>query len=262
MKLLKRYDLYVVFGVGLLVSLTFMFFDQTHELGTNLFTEISSVALTVFIINKILERKERQKRIAIDQRILRETQSIIASYFSIWKHLVWQYFPNEKIENEQDFLALYPRLVKASKVNEQFEVVSIHHPESWKLIFHHRTIKECFKNYYDALNASTQLFINDFKIFLEPELLDYLLDVMECDYFKNIYMMCYEEGTEQILMELDQDVNRLDSYLNPDDTKHVQQFLELLRYSKKLKNTIAKFTPVTVELYQFKKYFTDPTKFA
>lgn len=58
-----------------------MISDTSKEFGVNLFTEITGVAITVFVINKILERKERQKRIAIDQRILRELQSIIASYF-------------------------------------------------------------------------------------------------------------------------------------------------------------------------------------
>jgi len=261
MKFLKKYDLQFVFAVCLVVALLLMLFEKTKELGTNLFTEISSVVLTVFIINKILERKERQKRVAIDQRILREIQSIIASYFSIWKHLIWHYFPSEKIENEDDIFRLYPRLLEVTRINEEFEIVSTHHPESWKLFFHHRSIKDCFKNYYETLNGDIQLFINDFKIFLEPELLDYLLDIMESEYFKNIYMMCYEEGTEHILIELEQDVNKLDSYFNPAESKHIQQFQELISYSKKLRSTIVKTISTNVELYQIKKYFIHPAQF-
>ena len=260
MKLWKQYELHFFFGICLCITITLQLFDRTKELGGNLFTEVIGVAMTVFIINKILERKERKKRISIDQRILKEVEAIIASYFSIWKHLVWQYTPLEKIESEEDFLRVYGQLVSRAKINDQFKMVSTHHPESWKLFFHQKPIKECFKNYYDTLNNDIQLFINDFKAFLDPELLDYLLDIMECEYFKNIYMMCYAEGTENILIALEQDINRLDSYFNPAEPKHIHQFLELIRYSKRLKNTIVKFKPTDVEVYQMQKYFMHPSQ--
>lgn len=262
MKFRKRnFDLSLVLGGSLLIAIVLMTFDKSREFGTNFFTEIIGVTITVFVINKILERKERQKRISIDQRILREVQSIIASYFSIWKHLAWQYIPDEKIENEIDLLKVYPRLVKLSGINERLEVVSIHHPESWKLFFHNRSIKECFENYYSTLTSEIQLLINDFKMFLEPELLDSLLNIMECQYFKNILMMS-QEGTEKILIELEQDTNRLESYISPDEQSHLHQFIGLMDYSKRLNYMIDKFIDVNVELYQIKKYFIHPSRFA
>ncbi len=261
MKFIKKYDLYFVFGGSLVFAASLMLFRKSYEIGNNLFTEMSGVAMTVFVINKILARKENQKRISIDQRILREVQSIIASYFSIWKHLAWQYFPGEKIETEKDLLKLYPEFVKRAKLNEQFRIVSIHHPESWKLFFHNRSIRECFLNYSSTLSEDIQAFINDFKIYLEPELLDCLLNILECEYFKNIFMMG-EEGTSNILIDLEQDTERLDSYISADDTRHLNRFLELFNYSKRLKNKITKFSEVSAELYQLKKYFVHPSQFA
>ncbi len=257
----KNYDLRLVLGGTLLLALLLMISDRSKEFGINLFTEITGVAITVFVINRILERRERQKRIAIDQRILREVQSLIASYFSIWKHLVWKYLPNEKIETEMDFLKIYPQLVRSSAVDEQFEIVSIHHPESWKLFFHSRSIKDCFENYYATLTSETQTFINDFKMYLEPELLDKLLNIMECQYFKSIFLMS-QEGTEKLLIDFEQDKNRLESYISPDELSHLDQFLGLMGYSKRLKGMINKFTDVNVELYQIKKYFIHPSQFA
>jgi hypothetical protein len=260
-KLFKKYDLHLVFGGIILISIFLMTFSDSREFGVNLFSEITSVAMTVFVIDKILERKERQKRISIDQRILREIQSIIASYLTIWKHLVWQYLPDEKIENESDLLRIYSTLVKKSSVNDRFEVVSIHHPESWKLFFHNRSIKECFENYYNTLSAEIQLFINDFKMYLEPELLDSLLNIMESEYFRNIYMM-NQEGTEKILIDLGMDANRLESFLSADELGHLHKFFELMNYSTRLKNMISKFSELSVELYQVDKYFMNPSKFA
>jgi hypothetical protein len=262
LKLFKKYDLQVVFACGLLIAITLIAFDQSREFGVNLFTEISGVALTVFIINKILERKERQKRIAIDQRILRDVQAIIASYFSIWKHLTWLYMPDEKVRDGNDVLRIYPNLVKSADLNDQFIIVSTHHPESWKLFFHNRSIKDCFKNYYETLENDIRLFIIDFKMFLEPELLDYLLNIMEGTYFKNIYMMCYEEEMEKILIELEQNKDHLESYVSSDELSHLHQFLELINYSKRLQSTISKFSETNVELYQIKKYFIHPAQFA
>ncbi len=78
----KNYDFRLFFAISIVISTLTLFINK--ELGINLITEIASVALTVFVINKIIERRERQKRIAIDQRILRDIQAILASYFSIW----------------------------------------------------------------------------------------------------------------------------------------------------------------------------------
>jgi hypothetical protein len=257
----KNYDLLLVFAGSVIISLLLMLFDKSKDLGVNLFTEITGVAITIFIINKILERRERQKRISIDQRILREVQSLIASYFSIWKHLAWRYLPNEKVETEKDMLRVYSQLVKNCNIHDKFEIVSIHHPESWKLFFHNRSIKECFENYYTTLTGETQTFINDFKMYLEPELLDRLLNIMECQYFKSILLM-NQEGTEKILIEMEFDTNTLESYLNFDDQEHLTQFVELMHYSKRLRDVINKFTDVGVELYQLNKYFKNPSRFA
>jgi hypothetical protein len=261
MKFLKKYDLHIVFASALVIAVVLMLFEKSKELGTNLLTEVTGVAMTVFIINKILERKERQKRISMDQRILREVQSIIASYFSIWKHLTWQYLPNERIKSEEDILRIYPDLVKMTSLHEKFDLVAIHHPESWKLFFHGRPIKDCFENYYDTLSHDIRVFIDDFKIYLEPELLDCLLNITEGTYFKNLYMMCHETEAESILIELEQNTDRLESYVSADDVAHLKQFLELINYSKRLKNTINKFGAEGVDLYQIRQYFTHPAQF-
>jgi hypothetical protein len=260
MKLRKRnLDIRLVLGVSLAASLILMLFDKTKEFGTNFFTEISGVAITIFVINKILERKERQKRIAIDQRILRELQSIIASYFSIWKHLMWKYLPNEKIEKEADLIKHFPTIVKLTSIQDSFEFVSIHHPESWRLFFHNRPIKECFENYHTTLTSDMQVLINDFRMYLEPELLDLMLNIMESQCLRNI-LTIGQEGTEKILIELEQDTNSLASYLDANDISHLQLFTKLISYSKELEKMIDNFTEVNVELYQMEKYFKHPLR--
>ena len=108
----RSFDLRLVFGASIFFALVIFFVDK--DFGVNLFTEIGGVALTVFVINKIIERRERERRIAIDQRILRDIQSITASYWSIWKHLVWQYMPAEKIDSEKDFQRIYNCLLYTS----------------------------------------------------------------------------------------------------------------------------------------------------
>ena len=255
----KNYDLRIILGVTLLLGLTLMAFEKTRELGTNLFTEIAGVAITVFVINKILERKERQKRITIDQRILRETQKIIASYFSIWKHLFWKYLPEHTINDTETFSAMYPQLIRQTRIDEQLGIISIHHPESWKLFFHNRNIQACFENYYSVLNQDIQSFISDFKMYLEPELLNQLLNILESDYFKNIYMMMQDE-TRSVVIELEQDPTQLESYLSPDEKTHIHHFKLLMEYCERLRTTIQKFSDDNTELYDIEKYFIHPAR--
>jgi hypothetical protein len=251
----KNYDFRLFFAISIVVSTLTLFINK--DLGINLLTEIASVALTVFVINKIIERRERQKRISIDQRILRDIQAILASYFSIWKHLVWQYAPEEKIESENDLLRIYPELVRKSLVNERFKFVSLHHPESWELFFNNRSIKECFQNYHTTLINQIQSFIEDFKIYIEPELLDILLNILDDQYFKDVFAMNQEEA-ERLVIEYDQDPNKLESYIQPDNTNHLHLFIKLTAYGNELKTLINKFIDVNVELYKIKKYFLHP----
>lgn len=257
MKLLKKYDLHFFLGGSIIVTIFLIAIDNVREFGINLFTEIVGVAMTVFIINKILERKERQKRISIDQRILREVQFIIASYFSIWKHLIWQYLPKENIENEEDLLRIYAKLVSLSNMEDQFKIVSIQHPESWKLFFYDISIKKCFHNYYTILDNDIHSLIDDFKLYLEPELLDCLLNIIEGSYIKNIRTIDHE-GTEKVLTDLGQNVTKLESYISPNEPDHIHQFLALMKYSTRLKSMISEFKEVKVELYQIKNYFGYP----
>jgi hypothetical protein len=255
----KNYDLRIVLGVSLLVALLLMVFETSKGLGTNLLTEIIGVAITVFVINKILERKERQRRIAIDQRILREIQSIVASYFSIWKHLTWKYIPEQKIRSTNDLLKIYPEVIHRARLDETFEMVSIHHPESWKLFFHNRTIKACFENYYGVLNEQIRTFINDFKMYIEPELLNALLNILESEYFRNIYMITQEENYK-ILIEIEQNPVLLESFISAQTPEHLMQFGELMSYSSQLRSTILKFSTEAADLYEVNKYFIHPTQ--
>ena len=258
MRLPLNFSLRIVFGVSLVVCLLALYFDK--ELGVNLLTELGGVALTVFVINTIIERRERQKRISIDQRILRELQYIIASYYSIWKHLCWQYLPKEKIESEPDLIKAYPRLISLANIKDQFTTISIQHPESWELFFYHRTISECFENYHMVITKEIKTFINDFKIYIEPELLDLLLSILESQYFKEIRLM-HEETTPGIITDvLGLDPDKLDSYLKSSSTIHLAQIEKLIDYSFRLRNVIQQFKNDDTELYQLKKYFIHPSE--
>ena len=70
--------------------------------------------------------------------------------------------------------------------------------------------------------------------------------------------MMNQDGTLELLTELGQDTNELESYINPNDLEHIHQFLELMKYSAGLKFTINKFKEMNLELYQIKKYFVMP----
>jgi hypothetical protein len=254
----KNYDLRLVFGGGILASLIVLIFDK--DFGVNLLTEIGSVALTVFVINKIIERRERQRRVAIDQRILRDIQAITASYWSIWKHLVWQYMPSEKINSEQDFQRVYRDLVSKARMNETFEFVSIHHPESWNLFFNNRVIKDCFINYQSTLTKQIQSFIDDYRIYIDPELLDILLNLLESQYFKDLYLLNQDQQFMSVtILDMGEDPNKLETYLQVDDDRHLKQFAILHNYGVRLSTMINQFTDVNVEIYNVKKYFIHPT---
>ena len=252
-----HYNLQIVFAICLVIALLTLVLDK--ELSINLLTEIGGVALTVFVINNILDRKERQKRISIDQRILRELQYIIASYYSIWKHVYWEYAPELKLNSESDFINAYPELIKRTKITTQFEVVSIQHPESWELFFYNRIIKDCFENYHSTLIKSIQTFINDFKIYIEPELLDILLSILESQYLRDLIVM-NQDATASYIVELEQDPDKLESFLKPESIKHIDHIVALSIYSKTLYSVIEQFRKVDVELYQIKKYFIHPSK--
>jgi len=254
----RSFDLRLVFGASILFALVIFFVDK--DFGVNLFTEIGGVALTVFVINKIIERRERERRIAIDQRILRDIQSITASYWSIWKHLVWQYMPAEKIDSEKDFQRIYKDLVLHSKLNEGFKFVSIQHPESWNLFFYNSLIKDCFVNYHSTLTKLIQSFIDDYRIYIDPELLDILLNLLESEYFKDLYMINQDQASVNMTMlDIGEDPNRLEAYLRANDDRHLKQFAVLHNYGARLSIIINEFADANVEIYDIKKYFINPT---
>lgn len=255
-RLVKRnYDLQIVLVVGLFVSVIMMLFSK--DLGNILLTELISVSVTVFVIDNLLERKERRKRVAIDQRILHDMQSVIASYFSIWKHLAWKFLPNQHINNEKDFVVVYSTLVKNSYVNVEFEIVALEAPESWDLLYHRRTIKECFQSYYDSLHKQIKTFITAYSTYIEPQLFNLLLDLLECQYFRSIHLMNQPE-TQSVLIELEQDIHRLDSYINANDQRHLQKIIELMKYSNNLHTLINRFEVVKTDLYKIGNQFKNP----
>lgn len=229
----------------------------SKELGNILLTELVSVSVTVFVIDNLLERKERRKRISIDQRILREMQNLIASYFSIWKHLAWKFLPTQSIENIKEFKAVYSTLVKHSYVNQEFEIVSLEAPESWDLLYHRKTIKQCFQNYHDSMHKQIKTFIAAYSTYIEPQLFNLLLDFLECQYFRSIHLMNQPE-TLTVLIELEQDINRLESYINADDLKHLEKIIELMHYGENLHVLINQFEVVKTDLYQIGNQFKNP----
>ncbi|HYG01141.1 MAG TPA: hypothetical protein VD927_01795 [Chryseosolibacter sp.] len=252
----QKTGLLLAFIISVAVALAIGFFDR--DFGINLLTEIAGVALTVFIINRILENRERQKRISIDQRIVRELQSIIASYYSIWKHITWHYMPGITLKDERQLMNVYTELLSMVKITDRFQFVTIHHPESWDLFFNNRTIKDCFQNYHETLRKQIQRFIDDFKIYIEPDLLDILLNIMDCQYFKEISLMGMAD-TRSIVIEYEQDPDKLDSYLRADDRSHMQYFMDLLAYSSKMKDVISKFSTATTPIYKIEEYFKNPS---
>ena len=257
-RLVKRnYDLQIVLIVGLFVSILLL--SLSEELGNILLTELISVSVTVFVIDNLLERKERRKRIAIDQRILREVQSVIASYFSIWKHLTWKFLPDQQIASGKDFIEIYSDLVRHSYVHHEFEIVSLEAPESWDLLYHRRSIKQCFQSYHDSMHKQIKTFITAYSTYIEPELFNLLLDLLECQYFRSIHLMNQPE-TQTVLIELEQDINRLDSYINENDHRHLEKIMQLMDYSEHLHTLINRFEVVKSELYEVGVQFRNPVR--
>ena len=257
MKFFYKYDLQLILGFAIILSIILIYSSGSRDFGINLFTEMTGVAMTVLIINKILERKTRKKRISIDIRILNELQIIISNYFSIWKHLAWRYFPQQKITSEKELLNILPQLIKSCNLKDSFNIVSIHQPESAKLHFHDKTLKRCFDNYSHTLFANIQSFISEYKLYLEPDLLNLLLNVTESRYFSSIDMINQKECID-ILSDLGQDIDKLESYINPHELQHIQHFIHLIEYSAHLKNIISKFKKTDSKLYDFSTYFKKP----
>lgn len=258
-RIFRKYDLQIVFISAILISVILYLFNSTREFGLNFLTEISGVAITVLLVDRILKRRERKRTVAIDQRILKELQSIVASHFSIWKHLLWKYFPETVVCNEHDLLGVYPKLVSTVNISHTLDVISIHHPESWKLFFHDKTIKQCFENYHLTMSEDIKSFIDNFKAYLEPHLLDTLLDVMESDYFRTIKSV-YQSETSHVIQEFGLDPYKLDSYLEAENTDHIRRMLSLLTYSDRLKNSITEFISIQYEPYDINTYFKNPVQ--
>ncbi len=254
--IVKKHDLRIVLILSFLIGLALYAFPQSREFGINVLTELASVWITVFLVNRLIEKRERKRRVSIDQRILIDTLSVVASYYSIWKHLVWKYFPNAKIQTEKDLITIYPELLRATQLFEKFEVVSIHYPESWKLFFHSRTIKECFENYFETMQGNIRSLIENFKIHLEPELLGYLLELTESEYFREVNAVFCNDDAD-VLHEFGQDINKLSSYLSKKPA-HFDKVMELSAYCRHLHSRIAEFTDPNVEQYNLIDYFKNP----
>jgi hypothetical protein len=252
----KRHDLIAVFTISTLVGLSLYAYPQTRDFGVNVITELVSVWVTVFLVNRIIEKRERRKRLSIDQRILKETLSIIASYFSIWKHLVWKYFPAAKISSEHDLMICYPEILNVAHLSEKFEIVSIHDPESWKLFFHNRTIRDCFENYNEVLQSGIRSLIDNFKIHLEPELLGLLLEMNESKYFLEVNSV-FKNDEADVLNDFGQDINRLNSYIS-NDRSHFNQVREVNLYCARLHDRISELVYSDFKQYDFKTYFRNP----
>jgi hypothetical protein len=246
----------MVFVFSSLLGIALYIYPQSREFGVNVITELGSIWMTVFLVNRLIEKKERKKRVSIDQRILIETLSIIASYYSIWKHLTWRYFPNSKIETEKDLIAIYPSILKLVRLSEKFDVVSIHYPESWKLFFHNRTMKECFENYHLVLQDSIGSLIENFKIHLEPELLGYLLEISESEYLREVNSVFRSDETD-VLNEFGQDIDILGSYIS-NSTSHFNRIIQLSIYCRHLDNRVGENAEANVEHYNLKRYFENP----
>jgi hypothetical protein len=253
----KQNTLLFFFVASSIVGVVLFAIPFTRDFGINFVTEIIGVWITVFLINRILERRERERRVVIDLRILRETSSIIASHFSIWKHLAWKYAPQAKIKTEADLKALYPTLIQLTRLDEQFDVVSIHDPESWKLFFHNRTIKQCFENYHKSILEDISSVMNNFKAHIEPELLGYFLELTEDRYFRDVASLSQSDVYSVVLNDFGEDENRLTSYLS-EDTSHFAKINALKNYCEKLRVRIAEFTDVPSNTYEISRYFVNP----
>ena len=72
--------------------------------------------------------------------------------------------------------------------------------------------------------------------------------------------MMNQPGTENVLVTLGLDINKLECYIREDEQDHIRRFFALIGYSKKLKSKISKFSEAEIELYQIRKYFIHPDR--
>jgi hypothetical protein len=259
-KIFHKYEFWLVFAGTVLFGLIFYFNPFTREFGIIVLTEVGSIWFTVLLINRIIDKRERKRRVAIDQRILSETLAIVASFFSIWKHLTWKYHPQAVIKNEKDFVELYPRLIESCKLSDKFELVSTHYPESWNLFFHDITIRDCFKNYNETLQSSIKSLIDNFKIHMEPELLGSLLEITESQFLREVTSVYDSTETEFVLTEFGKDINQLNSFIS-DNTNILARMFGLNSYCEYMIGRISNYTDQTFKPYKIAEYFRDPTKY-
>jgi len=249
-----------VFAGTVLFGLIFYLNPYTRGFGVIVLTEIGSIWFTVLLVNRILDKRERKRRVAIDQRILTETLTIVASFFSIWKHIAWRYQTKSVVKNEKDFINLYPQLIDSCRLSDKFELVSTHHPESWNLFFHEITIRECFKNYCETLTAATELLINNFKIHMEPELLGALLEITESQFIREASSIYDSSETELVLNEFEKDTNRLDSYISG-NVNILNKIFWLNSYCEHMISRISNYTDQSFQSYKLSEYFKDPKSY-
>lgn len=256
-KVLHKYEFWLVFVGTVLFGLIFYLNPFTRGFGVIVLTEIGSIWFTVLLINRLIDKRERRRRVAIDQRILNETLIIIASFFSIWKHLTWKYHPQAIVKTEKDFIALYPKLISSCKLSDKFEMVSTHHPESWNLFFHDITIRDCFKNYNETFDACIKSLIDNFKIHMEPELLGALLEIAESQFIREVTSIYDGGGTELVLTEWGKDTDQLSSYIS-NNTNILTKMADLNSYCEYMISRITNYTEKVFSPYKIADYFQDP----
>lgn len=154
----------IVLAIGLTLN------KKTEEFGKNLLPEMLGVAVSVYIIDKLYQRRERKKTIIIEKRILSELNSFIASYFSIWKMFAWKYHSNKRIESIDDLIKYQKEIIEKVNIDDKLLTVLWETPESTKLLKSnpYLTIQEHITCYINCIDNDISWILNEYKLHLDP----------------------------------------------------------------------------------------------
>jgi len=96
----------IILSVFVSLGLFLWFFSsKTEDFGLNFFTEMLGVVVTVFIVDRIIKKREETKNIPIKLAIYEDVRLYASRYIKFWTDTYRQSVPEEDPETIEDFFS-------------------------------------------------------------------------------------------------------------------------------------------------------------
>ncbi|GEM_PF-2002756 len=260
-----KYRLFYVAIILVVASSFLLLFEKTKDFGLNLTTEMVGLLITVVIIDKLYESKEKRKNLKINIRIFSEINSFIYTYLSIWKHIKVNFNNELNINNLDDLIANYKTLIINTDIHSKFDVIQLSAPENTSVnFFIGMDVKESlilFKEYAELIISHIT---KEYNIYLEPDLYDLLKAIQSDNLFESeISSLKNVEQTTSIILTIakrkvtKEQTTKLNFFLNEHNTLHLYKLNRLINFNNKFYKELNKFDyEIDSYPYDFEKQFT------